>query len=74
MTNIRKKKTNSMPVRDHMWAHADYSGLDAGIRFAVRVLHAAGLDGYFDPMANLQRSSIRATMDHNIFKHDGRSR
>ena len=33
-----------MPVRDHMWPDASYEGLDRGIRFAVRVLHAAGFD------------------------------
>lgn len=27
-----------------MWAAEDYGGLDAGIRFAVRVLHAAGFE------------------------------
>jgi hypothetical protein len=32
------------PIRDHMWPDADYAGLDPGIRFAVRVLHAAGIE------------------------------
>lgn len=38
------KRTKQMPVRDHMWPDVAYKGLDPGIRFAVRVLHAAGLD------------------------------
>lgn len=33
------------PVRTKAWPHlSDYSGLDAGIRFAVRVLHARGYE------------------------------
>lgn len=33
-----------MPIHSKMWAAKDYAGIDAGIRFAVRVLHAHGLD------------------------------
>ena len=33
-----------MPVRNHMQPESFYKSLDAGIRFAVRVLHAAGFD------------------------------
>ncbi len=33
-----------LPVRDHMSQGPFYAGLDVGIRFAVRVLHAAGID------------------------------
>jgi hypothetical protein len=41
-----KKKTNLpvIPIRDMMWPDESYKGLDAGIRFAVRVLHAAGFE------------------------------
>ncbi len=39
-TNTRRKIVS--PVRDHMMPEAFYQGLDVGIRFAVRVLHAAG--------------------------------
>jgi hypothetical protein len=36
--------TQEMPLRDKMWPDAAYRDLDAGIRFAVRVLHAAGFE------------------------------
>jgi hypothetical protein len=36
-------KTATPVVRDFMEAEAFYRGLDKGIRFAVRVLHAAGI-------------------------------
>ena len=32
------------PIRDKMWPDKSYRDLDRGIRFAVRVLHAAGFD------------------------------
>lgn len=32
------------PHRHKMWAPESYAGLDAGIRFAVKVLHAQGID------------------------------
>lgn len=32
------------PIRDMMWPEKAYRELDAGIRFAVRVLHAAGFE------------------------------
>jgi hypothetical protein len=32
------------PIRNMMWPDESYNGLDAGIRFAVRVLHAAGFE------------------------------
>jgi hypothetical protein len=38
------KRPKEMPVRDHMWPDASYKSLDRGIRFAVRVLHAAGFE------------------------------
>lgn len=38
------KRSKQMPVRDHLWPDASYKDLDAGIRFAVRVLHAAGFE------------------------------
>ena len=38
------KRPKVMPIRNHMWSDASYKDLDAGIRFAVRVLHAAGID------------------------------
>jgi hypothetical protein len=34
----------AIPFRHKMWAAKSYAGLDPGIRFAVRVLHAAGFD------------------------------
>lgn len=37
-----KAKTNTNPIRDMMMPEAFYQDLDPGIRFAVRVLHAAG--------------------------------
>lgn len=37
-----RRKLN--PVRDHMRPDTFYKGLDVGIRFAVRVLHAAGFE------------------------------
>lgn len=33
-----------MPLHDNVWPDDSYKGIDAGIRFAVRVLHAAGID------------------------------
>jgi hypothetical protein len=36
------KKIN--PTRNHIWPDASYKDLDVGIRFAVRVLHAAGFE------------------------------
>lgn len=53
-----------MPQRDHMLSEAFYPALDAGIRFAVRVLHAAGLEtcqscqggkghAYFEPTIDM---------------------
>ena len=38
------KRPKEMPVRDHMWSADSYKDLDPGIRFAVRVLHAAGFE------------------------------
>lgn len=38
------KPQKEMPIRDMMWPDSSYEGLDAGIRFAVRVLHAAGFE------------------------------
>jgi len=32
------------PIRTKMWAAKDYAGIDAGVRFAVRLLHAHGMD------------------------------
>lgn len=33
-----------LPFRNHTWPAAAYESIDAGIRFAVRVLHAAGIE------------------------------
>jgi hypothetical protein len=48
MTPLKTRKTKARrqvaPVRDHMMPEAFYQGLDVGIRFAVRVLHAAGIE------------------------------
>jgi len=41
---MTKKAPKEMPIRDKMWPDAAYRDLDRGIRFAVRVLHAAGFD------------------------------
>lgn len=46
-TMSRQKKPatllkNDAPIHDLMWP--DYQGLDKGIRFAVKVLHAAGIE------------------------------
>lgn len=38
------KKPREMPIRDTMWPDKSYAGLDPGIRFAVRVLHAEGFE------------------------------
>lgn len=38
------KRKKEMPIRDKMWPDKSYDGLDVGIRFAVRVLHAAGFE------------------------------
>lgn len=35
-------KNKALPIRDMMMPESFYQALDAGIRFAVRVLHAAG--------------------------------
>jgi hypothetical protein len=36
---------SKMPVRQIMWSDPNaYDGIDPGIRFAVRVLHAAGIE------------------------------
>jgi len=39
-----KKRVRQGPIRDVMWPEASYQSLDPGIRFAVRVLHAAGIE------------------------------
>jgi hypothetical protein len=33
-----------MPIRSIIWSDESYLGLDAGIRFGVRVLHAHGIE------------------------------
>lgn len=36
---------DGIPLRTKMWAGAhDYDGIDAGVRFAVRVLHSHGVE------------------------------
>lgn len=35
---------SALPVRNSMWPNESYKSLDAGIRFAVRVLHADGIE------------------------------
>ena len=39
-----KKRPKQSPIRDVMWPESSYASLDVGIRFAVRVLHAAGIE------------------------------
>jgi hypothetical protein len=38
------KPAKEMPIRDNMWPDKAYADLDVGIRFPVRVLHAAGFE------------------------------
>jgi hypothetical protein len=40
----RKIEMSDVPIRHMMMPESFYEGLDPGIRFAVRVLHAAGLE------------------------------
>lgn len=41
----RELANNGIPLRTKMWANdADYDDLDKGIRFAVRLLHAHGIE------------------------------
>ena len=40
----RTTRPKEMPIRDMMWPDDSYKSLDVGIRFAVRVLHAAGFE------------------------------
>lgn len=42
--NDRILKAGKTPIRCKVWPESDYQGLDAGIRFAVRVLHAHGIE------------------------------
>lgn len=37
-------KPGKVPLRSKVWSEADYQSLDRGIRFAVRVLHAHGVE------------------------------
>jgi len=37
-------KRRAMPIRTKMWRAKGYAGIDAGVRFAVKVLHAQGID------------------------------
>ena len=41
---MRRSKERQCPLRDMMMPESFYQGLDPGIRFAVRVLHAAGFE------------------------------
>jgi hypothetical protein len=41
---MTKRRPKEMPIRDKMWPDTAYRDLDRGIRFAVRVLHAAGFE------------------------------
>lgn len=34
---------DGFPIYSVMWAPEEYEGIDAGVRFAVKVLHAAGI-------------------------------
>lgn len=43
-TNDKVLKTGKIPIRSKMWSEANYQSLDRGIRFAVRVLHAHGVE------------------------------
>lgn len=36
--------SSEMPIRSYMWKRHDYQGIDPGIRFAVVVLHARGIE------------------------------
>jgi hypothetical protein len=44
MNALKKQRQNRTPMRDKMWSDKSYENLDPGIRFAVRVLHAAGFE------------------------------
>jgi hypothetical protein len=35
---------SAIPLRTFVWERSHYDGLDVGIRFAVRVLHARGIE------------------------------
>lgn len=43
MTSSKSNQTTT-PLRNMMWPEKSYKALDRGIRFAVRVLHAAGFE------------------------------
>ena len=64
--------TGPVPVRSKMWRATHYAGLDRGIRFAVRVLHAYGIEtcqscqggeghSYDHPTVDLSSGSERDT-------------
>lgn len=43
-TNDKVLTAGKVPLRSKVWSEADYQSLDRGIRFAVRVLHAHGVE------------------------------
>ena len=47
----------------HMWPAADYAGLDPGIRFAVKVLHARGIETAQSCEGGAGHSYDRPTVD-----------
>ncbi len=56
-------KISTVPFRDMMMPEAFYEGIDAGIRFAVRVLHAAGIETCQSCQGGKGHSYDRPTVD-----------
>ena len=61
-----------LPIRDLMWPEKSYQALDAGIRFAVRVLHAAGFETCQSCQGGKGHSYAEPTVEMVATAHDAR--